>query len=366
MALPRLDNPPTPWDATVVDYFGEPPEVRLEVFEDTSRTILSRNDSPDLGFRFSLNPYRGCFHGCAYCYARPTHEYLGFGAGTDFERRITVKPRAPELLRDAFAKRSWQGDLILFSGNTDCYQPIEARYELTRRCLEVCLEHKQPVHVITKSPLVERDLDLLVELDRVARAGVTLSIPFADGGHARAIEPYVAAPSRRFETIRRLSDAGLHVGVNVAPIIPGLNDGEIPEVLRRARAAGARYAEIILLRLPGNVATVFEGRVREALPLRAEKILARTREMRGGRMNDPRFGARMRGEGNYAESIQRLFQVTARKLGFCEQRRPPGPSTFERPMAEGGRVREAPKVSNAPGDAKAPGLSKASRQLSLF
>lgn len=345
MALPRLENPPTPWDSTVVEYFGEPPEVRLEIFEDSSKTILSKNDSPDLGFRFSLNPYRGCFHGCAYCYARPTHEYLGFGAGMDFERRITVKPRAPELLRAALRARSWQGDLILFSGNTDCYQPIEARYQLTRRCLEVCLEHEQPVHVITKSPLVERDLDLLVELDRVAGAGVTLSIPFADAEHARAIEPYVATPSRRFETIRRLSEAGLSVVVNVAPIIPGLNDGEIPEVLTRAREAGAQSAGLILLRLPGSAAAVFEGRVRQALPLRAERILARTREMRRGRLNDPRFGSRMRGEGNYVESIQRLFEVTARRLGFDERRFP---------SARAAPVRVGPEEGPEEGPAKSP------------
>lgn len=330
MGLPRLDNPPSPWDRTVVDYLGEPPEVHLEVYEDDAKSILSKNDSPDVGFRFSANPYRGCFHGCAYCYARPTHEYLGWGAGTDFERRITVKPKAPELLRTAFAKPSWRGELVLFSGNTDCYQPLEARYELTRQCLQVCLEHHQPVHVITKSPLIERDIELLAALDEVAQAGVTLSIPFTDPQQARAIEPYVASPARRFETIRRLSAAGLHVSVNVAPIIPGLNDDQIPEVLARARDAGARRAECILLRLPGNVAEVFQQRVRESLPLRAERILARTREIRAGRLNDARFGSRMRGEGNYARSIEALFEVTCRRLGFERERPAPRPSTFRR------------------------------------
>ncbi len=321
MALPRLENPPSPWDRTVVDYFGEPPEVRLEVFEDTSKSILSKNDSPDLGFRFSVNPYRGCFHACAYCYARPTHEYLGFGAGTDFERRIVVKPRAPELLHEALSKKSWRGERILFSGNTDCYQPLEARYELTRRCLAVCLEHRQPLHVITKSPLIERDIDLLTALAQVTSVGVTVSIPFSSAEHARKVEPYVATPARRFEAIRKLSAAGLTVGVNVAPVIPGLNDEEMAEVLERARDAGAEHAAYILLRLPGNVRSVFEGRIQEALPLRAERILARTREVRSGRANDARFGTRMTGEGIYAESIARLFEVTSRRLGYRQHDR---------------------------------------------
>jgi DNA repair photolyase len=338
MALPRLENPLSPWDRTVVDYFGEPPEVRLEVFEDTSKSILSKNDSPDLGFRYSVNPYRGCFHACAYCYARPTHEYLGFGAGTDFERRIVVKPLAPELLRRALSKKSWRGERILFSGNTDCYQPLEARYELTRRCLAVCLEHRQALHVITKSPLVERDVDLLAQLAQVTSVGVTVSIPFASAEHARKVEPYVATPARRFAAIRKLSEAGLTVGVNVAPIIPGLNDEELPEVLERAREAGAIHAAYILLRLPGNVRSVFEARISEALPLRAERILARTREVRSGRENDPRFGTRMTGEGVYAESIARLFEVTSRRLGYRQEGRwgADGPREVVAGSAQGG------------------------------
>ncbi len=335
MVRPRLDNPESPWDSTVVEYFGEPPEVALSTYEDDTRSILSRNDSPDLGFRWSVNPYRGCFHGCAYCYARPTHEYLGFGAGTDFERKLVVKSRAPELLRDAFAKPSWRGELLLFSGNTDCYQPLEARRQLTRSCLEVCLEHRQPVHVITKSPLVERDLDLLRALRDVARVGVTVSVPFIDTETARAIEPYVATPDRRFETIRRLSAAGLSVTVNVAPVIYGLNDEQVTSILERARDAGATRAAYIALRLPGNVRPVFEGRVRETLPLRADRIVARTREVRGGKMNDPRFGTRMRGEGQYADALERLFLVTARRLGY--ETGPPQsvPNTFRRVRRDG-------------------------------
>ncbi len=365
MALPRLENPTSPWDRTLVDYLGEPPEVRLELFEDHSRTILSKNDSPDLGFRYSVNPYRGCFHGCAYCYARPTHEYLGFGAGTDFERRIVVKPKAPELLREALAKNKTRGELILFSGNTDCYQPIEGRFRLTRRCLEVCVELAQPVHVITKSPLVERDIDVLAALGERTRVGVTVSIPFSSAEHARAVEPYVASPARRFETIRRLTAAGVPVSVNVAPVIPGLNDGEIAEVLERAREAGAERAAFIIVRLPGNVRPVFEGRIRENLPLRAERILARTREVRSGRTNDPRFGTRMTGEGIYAESIARLFEVTAKKLGYKDVGRFRADGS-ELESSSAAELVETPKQSAAdrtpPTPAKGPTPAKRTRE----
>src|SRR5437016_12191606 len=216
-----LSNPPNPWAATALVYLVDapPPDVRLQVFEDHTRTILAKNDSPDVGFTWSVNPYRGCFHGCAYCYARPSHEYLGLGAGTDFDRKIVVKPEAPRLLREAFERPKWKGELIVFSGVTDCYQPLEASYRLTRGCLEVCAEYRNPVGIITKSPLLERDVDVLAELARTARARVHVSIPFWDADHARAVERHVAPPSRRIETIRRLAAAGVPVGVMVAPII---------------------------------------------------------------------------------------------------------------------------------------------------
>src|SRR6266700_3364997 len=184
-----LSNPPNPWATTEVEYLEGAPEVRLEVYEDQTRQILAKNDSPDVGFTWSINPYRGCFHGCAYCYARPGHEYLSFGAGTDFERKIVVKPHAPELLREAFAKPSWKGELIAFSGVTDCYQPLEASYRLTRGCLEVCRDFCNPVGVITKSALIRRDADVLGELARTAQARVHMSIAFADNAMARKIEP---------------------------------------------------------------------------------------------------------------------------------------------------------------------------------
>src|SRR5437868_7656412 len=269
--LRPISNPPNPWLSTEVEYLDEIPPAELEVYEDHTREILSHNDSPDVGFSWSVNPYRGCFHACAHCYARPTHEYLGLGAGTDFDRRITVKPDAPRLLREAFERKSWNGELIVFSGVTDCYQPLEASYRLTRQCLEVCAEYRNPVGIITKAPLIERDLDVLRKLNEVARLGVSVSIPIWDREHAHAVEPYVATPQRRMTTIARLAQAGIDVGVNIAPIIPGLSDADVPQILEAAHAAGAKRAGYVFLRLPGSVAQVFEQRIREALPLRAER-----------------------------------------------------------------------------------------------
>ncbi|MBM4381127.1 MAG: PA0069 family radical SAM protein [Deltaproteobacteria bacterium] len=314
-ALP-VSNPPNPWSSTDVQYLEEIPATPLHVYEDASETILSHNDSPDVGFRWTVNPYRGCVHGCAYCYARPSHEYLSFGAGTDFDRRIVVKPHAAELLRKAFKRPSWRGEMLVFSGVTDCYQPLEASYRLTRGLLEVCAEYRQPLHVITKAPLVERDLDLLVKLNEVARAGVTVSIPFWDAQVARAVEPLVATPRRRVETLRRLAEAGVPVGVNVAPLIPGLGDEDMARVLEAAAEAGARSAGWVMLRLPGPVKQVFEERLRASLPLRADRVLHRVRETRGGELYDARFGVRGTGEGPYAEAMARLFESTCRRLGL--------------------------------------------------
>src|SRR3954471_4764271 len=252
----QIANPPNPWATTEVEYLEGAPEVKLEVFEDRTRQILAKNNSPDVGFTFSVNPYRGCFHACAYCYARPSHEYLSLGAGTDFDRKIMVKLRAAELLRAAFAKKSWRKETVAFSGVTDCYQPLEASYRLTRGCLEVCVAHANPAALITKSALVERDVDVLVALAKVADAHVTVSIPFWDAERARAIEPYVATPQRRMRVVETLARAGLTVGVNVAPIIPGLNDHDVPRILAAARDAGAQDAGYVLLRLPGSVKEV--------------------------------------------------------------------------------------------------------------
>jgi DNA repair photolyase len=327
-----LENPASRFERFRVEYEEGAPPAALDIYDDHSHTILSENDSPDLGFRFSVNPYRGCLHGCAYCYARPSHEYLGFGAGSDFERKLVVKRRAAELLAEAFDRKSWTGELVLFSGNTDCYQPLEKELELTRGCLAVCARYRNPIHVITKSALVERDLDLLQQLAEEAHAGVTVSIPFLDVDVARALEPYAPPPSRRIESVRRLAAAGLPVGVNIAPLIPGLNDRDVVPLLEACRDAGATSAGIVPLRLPGPVAEVFTERLRDALPLAAEKVLTRVREMRGGKLNDPRFGARMQGSGRYIETVFELFDVTARRLGMNRRETtPPRANTFRRP-----------------------------------
>jgi DNA repair photolyase len=270
------------------------------------------------------------------CYARPSHEYLSFGAGTDFDRKIVVKPRAAELLRDAFDDPKWKGENVVFSGVTDCYQPLEASYRLTRGCLEVCAEYRNPCGVISKSALVERDIDVMQELTRVSQFSIMVSVPFWDEARARAIEPFVTTPARRVRAIERLAKAGIRVGVMVAPIIPGLNDEDMPDVLKAAREAGATRAGTVLLRLPGPVKDVFEERVRAAMPLRADRIVRRIRETRGGKMYDARFATRGTGEGVYAETIARLFEQTCAKLGLNAEERysHEGPTTFRRPRGQ--------------------------------
>jgi DNA repair photolyase len=306
--------------ATVYDDGEAPPPSSLTLIDDQSRSILAHNDSPDIGFSWSVNPYRGCAHACAYCFARPSHEYLDLGAGTDFDTKIVVKRRAPELLREAFDKPSWRGEQVMFSGVTDCYQPAEAELQLTRRCLEVCLEYRNPVGLITKSVLVLRDLELLAELAREAGLHVAVSVAWVDAAPARAIEPWAPAPARRFAVIEALAKAGVPVAVMCAPVMPGLNDDQMVRVLERARDAGATSAHWVLLRLPGAVATVFEERVRAAMPLAADKILHRIRETRGGeKLYDARFGVRARGEGVYAQTLAALFDATTARLGFAHR-----------------------------------------------
>jgi len=299
-----------------VEWLGPPPTARLTVLEERARSIVSENQSPDIPFRYSVNPYRGCQHACAYCYARPTHQYLSLGAGSDFDKKIVVKTNAPELLRQFLARRSWKREAITFSGNTDCYQPLEASYQLTRGCLEACLEFGNPVAIITKASLVRRDAELLSELARVAGARVFVSIPFADARNCRRIEPGAPSPADRFETLRVLSENGVSTGVAIAPLIPGLNESDVPAILERARAAGARQAFMTILRLAGEVETIFRERLEEALPERAAHVFSALRDMHAGQSRPQGFGERMHGRGPRWDSVRRLFEVQCRRLGL--------------------------------------------------
>ena len=290
--------------------------VTTEYLRDDSRSIVTRNESPDVPFELSVNPYRGCEHGCAYCYARPTHEFLGFSAGLDFESRILVKERAPELLERRLASSGWKPQPLGLSGVTDPYQPIERRLEITRRCLRVLADYRNPVAIVTKNGLVSRDRDLLGELARYEAAGVYLSLTTLDPELSRRMEPRTSHPRDRLATLEELSQCGIPCGVLVAPVIPGLNDHEIPALLEAARRRGAVSARYIVLRLPGAVAGLFDQWLASHVPERRKKVLSRIRSLRGGRLNDPRFGSRMRGEGPFAEQIEAMFETTSRRLGF--------------------------------------------------
>jgi len=313
-------NPPNPWLSHSVEWIGEPPPVKIEVYEETeTRSIISHNDSPDVAFDHSINCYRGCIHGCTYCFSRPTHEYLDFGAGTDFERKIVVKVNAPALLRKELMKPSWKGEQIVFSFTSDPYIPLEANYKLTRQCLEVCAEFRNPVGIVTKSALIRRDVDVLQTLARETNVGVYFSIPFGDYDIARAVEPFAPSPNARFEAMKILAGAGVQVGIGIAPTIPGLST-DIPGLLLRAKDCGATKAFINMLRLPGSVAPYFEQRLREKLPTKADRVLNRIRDARGGKLNSSTFHERMHGKGQYWNAQEKLFEVYCKKLGFNEQR----------------------------------------------
>ena len=329
-------NPPNRFERLHVDRSGwmdpDDPGPRTELLTDRARSILVRNDSPDVGFDVGVNPYRGCEHGCVYCYARPNHEYLGLSAGLDFESRIFVKREAPDLLRQALAAPRWRPEPIMFSGVTDCYQPVERRLRVTRRCLEVLAEFRNPVGITTKSYLVTRDVDLLGELAAVGAAAVVVSVTSLRNDVQRALEPRASSPARRLGAIRVLADAGIPVGVNVAPVVPGLTDHEMPAILEAAAEAGATFANYIVLRLPHGVKDLFVDWLEQHVPDRKEKVLSRLRDLRGGALYDGRFAVRGRGEGPFAEQLRRLFAVTRTKYGLD---RPPALSTasFRRPAA---------------------------------
>ncbi len=309
----------------------EAPLPRTQFIPDRTQTIITYNDSPDIGFRASLNPYRGCEHGCIYCYARPTHEYLGYSAGLDFESHILVKERAPELLRRELASPKWRPQTLALSGVTDPYQPVERKLRLTRRCLEVLAECRNPVNLVTKNQLVTRDLDLLRELARHRAVTVCLSLTTLDTELRAVLEPRTAPPAARLATIRALADASVPVGVLIAPVIPALTDSELPALLKAAATAGARFAGMEVLRLPLAVAPLFEEWLRRHFPDRAEKVLAQIRALRGGRLNDPRFGTRMSGEGLFAKQIRQLFHVGCRRAGLSSEFPEPSIAAFRRP-----------------------------------
>jgi DNA repair photolyase len=299
----------------------ELPLPRTQFLRDTTKSIIATNDSPDVGFDRSINPYRGCEHGCIYCYARPFHEYLGFSAGMDFETKILVKEDAPALLRSELMKKSYTPQTIAMSGVTDPYQPIERKLKLTRRCLEVMAEFRNPVSVITKNHLVVRDIDILRDLAAHDAAAVNLSITTLDERLQRVMEPRTSIPQRRLAAVEKLAQAGIPVGIMVAPIIPGLTDDEAPAILKAAREAGASWAGYVMLRLPHAVAPLFEDWLTHHFPDRRQKVLNRLREMRGGRLYDSTFGQRGRGTGEFADQVGALFRVARRQAGFPEEGR---------------------------------------------
>jgi DNA repair photolyase len=309
----------------------EDPSPKTRFLRDLSKSIITFNDSPDIPFRASLNAYRGCEHGCSYCYARPTHEYLGFSAGLDFETKIMVKENAPDLLRRELSSPKWKPQTLAMSGVTDCYQPVERRLQLTRRCLAVLAEFRNPVSITTKNYLVTRDIDLLRELAAHHAVTVHLSINSLDGGLARKLEPRAASPKMRLAAVEALAAAGVPVGVLVAPVIPALNDHEIPSVLAAAKAAGAGWADMEILRLPLTVAPIFEQWLERNVPGKKDKVLNRIRAMRGGKLNDPRFGFRMRGEGIFADQISQMFHVARREAGLPEDGPEMSTADFRRP-----------------------------------
>ncbi len=304
---------------------------RTQYLRDATRSVLVRNNSPDVGFDVGLNPYRGCEHGCVYCYARPSHEFLGMSPGLDFETRILVKEDAPALLERELSKPRYRPEVIGMSGVTDCYQPVERVLRLTRGCLEVLAECRHPVGMITKNALVTRDVDLLAELARAEATTVHISVTTLDAALHRVMEPRASHPAQRLRAIETLSRAGVPVAVLIGPVVPGLTDHEIPAILEAAADAGARSASHILLRLPGAVESLFPAWLERHFPEKRAKVLSRVREIRSGELNDPRFDSRMRGEGAYAEQIHAMFELAARKSGLDGELPEPTTRHFRRP-----------------------------------
>jgi DNA repair photolyase len=323
------------WDLESLD---SPTEREVEYLPDHARTIVAKNDSPDVPFDFSVNPYRGCLHGCAYCYARNNHEYLGLNAGIDFETKIFVKYDAPKLFREFLAEPSWKGNQIVFSGVTDCYQPCERRFRLTRQCLEIASECNQPVGIITKNALVLRDLPILRSMAERRLVHVYLSVTTLDSELGRSMEPCTSIPAARLRAIAALDDAGVPVGAMLAPIIPGLTDSELPALVQAAKDAGAKAVGCMIVRLPLTVQPVFLEWLQRTQPLKAEKVERLIREAKGGRLNSSEWGVRMTGTGEVAEQIFKLFSTFRNKLGFPGLS-PLDSSQFQPPESVEGQLR---------------------------
>lgn len=312
----------------------ERPAPRTQFYRDHARTVITYNESPDLGFAASLNPYRGCEHGCAYCYARPYHEFLGLSAGLDFETKIFVKEDAPRLLRAELQSPRWQAQPVALSGVTDPYQPVERHLKLTRRCLRVLAEFRNPVCIVTKNHLVVRDADILTQLATHRAACVYLSVTTLEDELVARMEPRTSRPAARLRAIRELTAAGIPAGVLVSPVIPGLNDHEIPGILRAAAEAGATFASMTVLRLPGAVRDIFLDWLQREFPARRERVLQQIRALRAGQLNDPRFGTRLTGEGPAAERLQQWFDTARRRAGLAAEAPPLSTAAFRRPSGD--------------------------------
>ena len=326
---------PAPED--IAQYFVDPDadgKILTKFYYDHTKSILAKNESPDLGFSYSLNPYRGCEHGCIYCYARPSHEYLGFSSGLDFESKILVKTNAAKLLRESFLNKSWTPQTVLMSGETDCYQPVERRLELTRECLKVFLAFKNPVSIITKNALVQRDVGILRDLAALNLVSVTLSVTTLDEDLARRMEPRTSSPTNRLETIKVLATNDIPVSMNIAPVIPGLNDVEIPALVKRAVECGVSNVNYSLLRLPFAVKDLFLDWLEREFPEKARKIENRIRSVRGGKLNNSEFGLRMSGEGKIAESIKQLFESAIGRSGLKRAKHSLATNLFVRDKAQ--------------------------------
>ena len=315
------------WDTSL----EELPVIQTQFLNDHAKSILFKNDSPDIPTAYSLNMYRGCEHGCAYCRARPYHEYLGFNAGIDFESKIMVKHDAPQLLRKAFENPKWEPQSIMMSGNTDCYQPAERKYQLTRQLLEVFLEYRNPVSMLTKNALILRDLDLLKELASQNLVSTLISVTSLDPDLRRKLEPRTSTAKMKLKAMEGLAKAGVPIGVMVGPIIPGLNDNEVPNILKQSSDAGATFVAHTILRLPYAVKPIFVDWLEKNFPEKSKRVLTRIEMIRDGKLNDPNFGSRMTGSGAYADFMHTLIETLSKKHNLTRGRRPLATNLFKRP-----------------------------------